>query len=166
MSSEISSPDVLAPYEIIFSCAICQKTISELYRRPRTDHGFSSGGGDECVVTRLWLSECGHLTCSDHLEGGGMPQCEAPGDQDLTFSGVPFHPQGQQPRAACPVCSTEKNDSASRLMYSIHGLHPEEHDRNIPKEYFDIPPTELNGKKPSVNALRVRCDALCAMRAY
>lgn len=71
MSSEISSPDLLAPYDIIFSCAICQTTISELYRRPRTDHGFTSGVDQERVVTRLWLTECGHLTCSDHLDGGG-----------------------------------------------------------------------------------------------
>jgi hypothetical protein len=71
MSSEISSTNLLAPYEIIFSCAICQTTITQLYRRPRTDHGFSSGGDQERVVTRLWLTECGHLTCSDHLEGGG-----------------------------------------------------------------------------------------------
>ena len=67
MSSEASSSDSLSPQDIIFSCAICQTTISELYRRPRTDHGFSSGDGDkERVVTRLWLTECGHLICSTY----------------------------------------------------------------------------------------------------
>ena len=26
---------------------------------------------DNNIVTKLWLTECAHLTCANHLEGGG-----------------------------------------------------------------------------------------------
>lgn len=139
MSSDYSSPDLAEPCDIIFSCAICQISISDLYRRPRTDHGFSLGGDHERVVTRLWLSECGHLTCSDHLEGGG----------------VPFHPKGKVPSAPCPLCSSERGDSAPKPLFGIHGLGEGEHDRSIPEEYFKIPPSRVNKGDETASALRV-----------
>ncbi len=61
------------PVEIIFSCAVCQATISEIYQNPEGDKGFRDGehAGIEKPVTKLWLTECAHLTCGKHLEGGG-----------------------------------------------------------------------------------------------
>jgi hypothetical protein len=59
--------------EVIFSCGICQATPSEIYRSHERNKGFHSGSSDDDgVVTRLWISECMHVTCGKHLPGGGM----------------------------------------------------------------------------------------------
>ena len=71
----------LLPVEIIFSCQVCLATISEIYRDQDSDKGFRDRPTDqedpadappEKPVTKLWLTECAHLTCAVHLEGGGM----------------------------------------------------------------------------------------------
>lgn len=61
------------PIEVIFSCQVCNNPISEIYEEPDTDKGFrdSNGSSTEHPVTKLWLTECSHLTCGKHLEGGG-----------------------------------------------------------------------------------------------
>lgn len=68
------------PVEIIFSCQVCHSPISEIYRSPESDKGFRDGTQEdvnqaesplERPVTRLWLTECAHLTCGKHLDGGG-----------------------------------------------------------------------------------------------
>jgi hypothetical protein len=70
----LAADSPLAPHDVIFSCSICQATISEIYATLQGDQGFKSnsdGSEKEHVVTKLWLTECSHLTCSLHLEGGG-----------------------------------------------------------------------------------------------
>lgn len=58
--------------ELIFSCSICQATVSDVYTTSESNKGFHSGSGDEeGVVAKLWIAECSHVTCSKHLEGGG-----------------------------------------------------------------------------------------------
>lgn len=70
--SDASSARELDLPEIIFSCGICQKTPSEVYASPENNKGFNSGSGDDDgMVTRLWLSECMHVSCGRHLPGGG-----------------------------------------------------------------------------------------------
>jgi hypothetical protein len=73
MATSASSESIASPHEIIFSCSICQATITDVYRAFEGDLGFNAGdGGDqERVVTKLWLTECSHLTCGEHLGGGG-----------------------------------------------------------------------------------------------
>jgi hypothetical protein len=71
-SSSTSSDDLLPPYEIVFSCSICQKTITDLYPHAESDKGLNDGFDDtERAATKLWMTECAHITCGEHLEGGG-----------------------------------------------------------------------------------------------
>lgn len=71
-SSTVSSDDLIAPYEIVFSCSLCQKTITDLYPKPRSEKGLNHGSDDsENVATKLWMTECTHITCGEHFEGGG-----------------------------------------------------------------------------------------------
>lgn len=65
--------------EIVFSCTICQATVSEVYATIESNRGFHSGSGDEDgIVTKMWITECSHITCAKHLENGGMRPCLQP----------------------------------------------------------------------------------------
>jgi hypothetical protein len=66
-----------------------------------------------------------------------------------------FHPEGQRPKAPCPTCIKEKNDSTSRDLYSIRGLQKDEHDPMIPPQWFVTPPNNFEGNGKEVEALRV-----------
>lgn len=67
--------------------------------------------------------------------------------------GVPFHPEGQRPRAACPVCIEKRKDSSNKALYPIMGLWPGQYDEDIPKEYFILHPLQLN--EPGNENIRV-----------
>ena len=59
--------------EIVFSCSMCQATVSDVYATVESNHGFHSGTGDEDgIVTKMWVAACSHVTCAKHLENGGM----------------------------------------------------------------------------------------------
>ncbi|KAI9717482.1 MAG: hypothetical protein M1828_007182 [Chrysothrix sp. TS-e1954] len=134
-------PRTLLPIEIILSCNVCCKPISEVYREADSDKGFSDGtaGRDvERQVTKLWLTECTHLTCGEHLEGGG----------------VPFHPAGQQPKARCPYCVANKNKHDKVTLYGIRGCNDDQYDPAIPKNFFNTPPITLDGREAGLDALR------------
>jgi hypothetical protein len=71
-TSDSSSAQSLTLPEVIFSCGICQATISEVYTTTESNKGFHNGSGDDDgIVTRLWIAECSHVSCGKHLEGGG-----------------------------------------------------------------------------------------------
>jgi hypothetical protein len=71
-ASDPSSTQSLTLPELIFSCGICQATVSEVYATPESNRGFHSGSGDDDdIVTRLWIAECSHVSCGKHLTGGG-----------------------------------------------------------------------------------------------
>lgn len=71
-TSDSSSAQGLTLPELIFSCGICQATVSEVYATPESNKGFHSGSGDDDgIVTRLWIAECSHVSCGKHLAGGG-----------------------------------------------------------------------------------------------
>lgn len=71
-SSDSSSAQNLTLPELIFSCGICQATVSEVYATPESNKGFHSGSSDDDgIVTRLWIAECSHVSCGKHLAGGG-----------------------------------------------------------------------------------------------
>lgn len=60
--------------EIIFSCDICQATVSEVYATKEHHKGFHSGSSDNDgngIVTRFWIGACSHVFCGKHLDGGG-----------------------------------------------------------------------------------------------
>lgn len=68
---------------------------------------------------------------------------------------MPFHPKGQQPKAACPQCS-KTGDNTLKNLYGIRGLEEREHDPAIPQSWFQCPPIRLDGATPGMDAVRVR----------
>ncbi|KAL9037283.1 MAG: hypothetical protein Q9180_003805, partial [Flavoplaca navasiana] len=58
--------------------------------------------------------------------------------------GVPFHPKDQPPKAPCPLCVRNNQDHAAKILYAIRGTARGEYDDNIPPEYFEFPPQQLN----------------------
>lgn len=62
----------LRPLELVFTCSVCNESIHDIYKFAEDNQGFSDRRqSNQNVVTRLWLTECGHLTCSTHLANGG-----------------------------------------------------------------------------------------------
>jgi hypothetical protein len=58
--------------DIVFSCEICHATIPEIYASPESNGGIHGGARDEQgIVTKLWITDCAHVTCTKHLDGGG-----------------------------------------------------------------------------------------------
>jgi hypothetical protein len=56
-TSGFSSAQSLTLPEVIFSCGICQATVSEVYTTLESNKGFHSGSGDDHgIVTRLWIA--------------------------------------------------------------------------------------------------------------
>lgn len=60
---------------------------------------------------------------------------------------MPFHPAGEQPQTACPECSRTKDDPTHKRMFPIRGFERNEHDPVIPMDFFQCPPTNLEGDK-------------------
>ncbi|KAL9641094.1 MAG: hypothetical protein Q9204_000319 [Flavoplaca sp. TL-2023a] len=115
--------------DFILSCSICQDTLSTLYAQSDKD-GLRQGTDDyDGAITKLWLTECAHVTCAKHMEGG---------------EGVPFHPKDQPPKAPCPLCVRNNQDHSAKILYAIRGTARGEYDDNIPPEYFEFPPQQLN----------------------
>ena len=56
--------------EIIFSCGICQATVSELYPASE-DNPASHSDDDDGMGTKLWIGNCVHVFCGRHVDGGG-----------------------------------------------------------------------------------------------
>ncbi|KAI9811643.1 MAG: hypothetical protein M1827_005392 [Pycnora praestabilis] len=127
-----------SPLDIIFSCGVCQATLEEIYTEPETNVGLRDGKDpNQGQVTKLWLTECAHLTCGKHLDGGGAP----------------FHPADNPPRAPCPVCVENGNEDL-KALYAIHGVKEGSYDSVIPKSYFVTPPVRLDGTDAGMEALR------------
>lgn len=62
----------LAALDIILSCTICQKPFPAIYAGDDELRGLrKSDGPHGDRVTKLWLTECCHLSCGNHFEGGG-----------------------------------------------------------------------------------------------
>jgi len=69
MQNSMADQALISPFNIIFSCVICQKTIADVYpaRTVVPDHEIGSLEN----ACKMWITGCCHLTCSEHLEGGG-----------------------------------------------------------------------------------------------
>ena len=62
----------LAALDIILSCAICQQPFPAIYADNGELRGLRrSDGPHDNRITKLWLTECCHLSCGKHFEGGG-----------------------------------------------------------------------------------------------
>lgn len=58
--------------ELVFSCCLCQATVTDVYATVESNHGFHSGSsGEDGIVTKMYIGECSHVVCSKHLENGG-----------------------------------------------------------------------------------------------
>ncbi|KAI4264206.1 MAG: hypothetical protein L6R42_000672 [Xanthoria sp. 1 TBL-2021] len=124
--------------DFILSCSICQDTLPTLYEQHQDNDGLHQGtDSTDGQITKLWLTECAHVTCAKHLEGGG----------------VPFHPKDQPPKAPCPLCFRNNQDYTAKILYAIRGTAKGEYDINIPPEYFQVPPQQLGNS--GNEALRV-----------
>ncbi|KAI9874534.1 MAG: hypothetical protein M1830_009644 [Pleopsidium flavum] len=135
----------LSPLEVIFSCGVCQDTLKTIYSEPDNNSGLrNTADSTKGTVVKLWLTECAHLTCGKHLEGGGLP----------------FHPDDQPPRAPCPICSGEKGDTTQKALFAVHGVEAGEFDPHIPASYFQLPPVKLDASDPGMDAMRFQYLAL------
>ncbi|EMD96513.1 hypothetical protein COCC4DRAFT_65371 [Bipolaris maydis ATCC 48331] len=135
-----------APLNFIYSCSLCSATFADVYEgHHESVRGLSDGiNPKDRLVTRLFLASCCHVFCSSHLEGGGPP----------------FHSDKERPKAPCPVCIKEKDDSEPQFLYSIRGFNKNEYDPMIPPSWFTAPPIRLDGNGKEMDALRFQYIAL------
>lgn len=62
----------LSATDILVSCSVCQDTLSSIYAEDDGNLGLrKSDDPHNGRITKLWLTECAHLSCGKHLEGGG-----------------------------------------------------------------------------------------------
>lgn len=146
--------------DIVLSCTICQETLSSIYAEDDANRGLrKSEDSRDGRVTKLWLTECAHLTCGKHLKGGGDSSYALLVSTIVTLMeivvGVPFHSDQQVPRAPCPLCTIEKNDASEKSLFFVNGTSKGEYDSNIPDAYFQTPPLEFIGGDTGFEALRV-----------
>ena len=152
-----------SPTDIVFSCTICQDTLSTIYADDDRNDGLhkTGEGPDHGKVTKLWLTECAHLTCGKHLPGGGQSIfCQHHMllhelIRHAGLAGAPFHSIHDVPRAPCPLCSMEKADHSNKALFFINGVSKGQYDESIPDAYFQTPPVQLSGGNPGLEALRV-----------
>ncbi|KAL8832680.1 MAG: hypothetical protein Q9191_000133 [Dirinaria sp. TL-2023a] len=52
--------------DIVFSCHICQACPSVIYGDEAQSLGFN-----QAPITKLYLTDCGHVICAKHFDGGG-----------------------------------------------------------------------------------------------
>jgi hypothetical protein len=157
-STLIMATSLLSATDIVLSCSICQAPLSSIYNDDDQNNGLRKGDGPyNGRVTKLWLTECTHLTCAKHLEGGGRTGFIISTSIDELIRrhpGLPFHSDQQPPRAPCPLCIAEKNDCSNKDLFYIDGIAEGEYDSNIPDAYFQTPPVSLGGgDDPPLDAL-------------
>ncbi|KAF1810287.1 hypothetical protein P152DRAFT_107272 [Eremomyces bilateralis CBS 781.70] len=143
MEGEDQSPTTAHPLELIFSCSICNKTLTEVYEAIDAQRDGSVNPAYD-IATKLWFTECAHITCSEHLEGGGAP----------------FHRDGEAPVAPCPFCSAHRNDSTGKKLFGVKGARDGQYDKRIPKVFFQLPPVKLPNDDTEMHALNFHYGAL------
>ena len=72
-----------------------------------------------------------------------------------TTLAAPFHPDGVQPRAACPQCVRDRSDDSPRELFPIRGLDKGQRDPIFPAEWLRCPPIKLDGSIEGMEAVRV-----------
>ncbi|KAI4842615.1 hypothetical protein E4T44_07207 [Aureobasidium sp. EXF-8845] len=135
MAAETDPTKPLQPLDLIFSCNICHESIRDISSPVQETRELE---GASKPAAKLWMTECAHLICAKHLEGGAPP----------------FHPAGQAPRAVCPVCVNRQNNHALKQMYAISGFTKGQYDSEVPHHFFQCPPVALDTKDAGMDALR------------
>ena len=159
-SSPKPNDDEFPIAEIVFSCAICQATVSDVYASTESNHGFHSGDGDDDgIVTKMWIAECSHVTCAKHLENGGMLRMSVSEHLGRLLTPMlqvaPFHPKGMQPLAPCPKCLRDNGDDNPKSLFSVRGLEDGEYDPTIPSQWLRCPAMKLDSSVEGMEAMRV-----------
>ena len=144
------------PRDLIFSCVICQNTLSQADKRgsirssPPTDPYNSAD-------QTFWLTECAHVTCSKHLDNEGE-------EKSITYKyyvsnyGITILASLTSRNtliAPCPLCSSQRDDRKTKTLYAISGFQNGQYDKDIPKAWFDVPPLKLDSSELGIEALRV-----------
>ncbi|KAJ9631999.1 hypothetical protein H2203_000400 [Taxawa tesnikishii (nom. ined.)] len=75
-------------------------------------------------------------------------------NKGLSDGRAPFHPAGQHPKSICPVCVRDDGDKRPKDLFAIRGFSPGEYDDDIPNNWFEVPPIQLDAKVPGMEALR------------
>lgn len=65
-----SDLDYLDPLDIIFNCNICHDSVRDIYPPNENGRDDSSRANDP-VRDKFWMTQCGHLICSKHVERQG-----------------------------------------------------------------------------------------------
>jgi hypothetical protein len=73
----------------------------------------------------------------------------------LLGKGVPFHAEGTNPKAPCPICLNQKGDAKPRRLFAIHGREKGNHDPVIPTKFFGPVIDELDDSDQTGAALKV-----------
>jgi hypothetical protein len=157
-SVTVPSGEEAAPLNFIYACSVCCYTLADVYEGHKESvQGLSDGiNSKDRIVTHLYLASCCHVFCGSHLEGGGQFHHQILYQvTSLQIAAPPFHPEGQRPKAPCPTCVKQKNDSEPRDLYSIRGFQKNEHDPMIPPAWFVAPPMSFEGNGKEIEALRV-----------
>ncbi|KAL9030912.1 MAG: hypothetical protein Q9196_001020 [Gyalolechia fulgens] len=146
--------------DFVLSCSICQQTFSAVYADHDGDNGLRTDAHrTDGSITKLWLTECAHVTCGKHLEGGGLQAGSPSGHVNAhQAEGVPFHPEDQPPKAPCPLCSVNNRDRSAKILYGIRGVMRGQYDESIPAEYLQVPAPQLG--VPGNEALRFQYISL------
>ena len=71
-SAEPSPQQSPLALDLVLSCSICQESLSSIYAGEDEAHALrTSTNARNERVTKFWLTDCAHLVCGKHLEGGG-----------------------------------------------------------------------------------------------
>jgi hypothetical protein len=69
MAAESDPTKPFQPLDLIFSCNICHESIRDISSPVQETRELE---GTRKPAAKLWMTECAHLICAKHLEGGGM----------------------------------------------------------------------------------------------
>lgn len=119
-----SQPELVRTVDIVFSCAVCQRTLADAFPESSSRPSAPPGG--------LWMADCrhGHVFCGSHLLR----------PLDTLSLGEPLPDEKAWPKAICPVCRDEANDSTEKTLVEITGPDPTTNPQ-LPMEYFQTPPS-------------------------
>lgn len=156
MDKEAISDITPTPRDLIFSCVICQTTLSQA-REHGNIRSSPPTGPYHSADQRFWLLECAHVICNKHLDTEGEEKSILHKDyifkHDTTI--LATHTLRNTLIAPCPLCSCERNDTRPKTLYAISGFQNGQYDKDIPKIWFDVPPLKLDSSEPGMEALRV-----------
>ena len=69
---EAAGQKAVSPLDIIFSCCVCQDTLSNIYKEPDDRLALRQNENAFRRITKIYLTGCAHVICTKHFEGGGV----------------------------------------------------------------------------------------------